>query len=232
MVKTALKCAAAFGAALVFVSAASAAPYAAMAPVDQYLMDRGAEIALAKSAAPAAISDKATVLVLTRHGYETAIKGSNGFVCAVERGWMSNYDFPQFWNPHMRGPLCYNPPAVRTILPYTIKRTELVLAGRSKTEMAAAIKDGIDKHTLPPLEAGALTYMMSKQQFLDDNAHSWMPHLMFYFPRAAAANWGAGLTGAPPILNPQFQESAEAISVIIVPVSHWSDGTPAPMRGH
>jgi hypothetical protein len=232
MVKAALKCAAAFGAALMCASAVCAAPYVVMAPVDQYLMDRAAEIALAKSAAPAAISEKATVLVLTRHGYETAIKGSNGFACAVERGWMSNYDFPQFWNPHMRGPLCYNPPAVRSILPYTIKRTELVLAGRSKTEMAGAIKDGIDKHMLPPLEAGALTYMMSKQQFLDDNAHSWMPHLMFYFPRAAAANWGAGLTGAPPILNPQFQESAEAISVIIVPVSHWSDGTPAPMHGH
>jgi len=87
-----------------------------------------------KSAAPPSIADKRTVLVLTPHGHETAVKGSNVFVCAVERGWMSQYDFPQFWNPHMRGPLCYNSPAVRSILPYTIKRTELVLAGRSKSE--------------------------------------------------------------------------------------------------
>jgi hypothetical protein len=128
----------------------------------------------------------------------------------------------------MRGPLCYNPAAVRSILPYTIKRTELVLAGRSKSEMSAAIKDGIEKHMLPPLEAGALTYMMSKRQFLNDNGKNWVPHLMFYFPRAAAAAWGADQSGAPPMLNPQFQESPEAISVIMLPVAHWSDGTPAP----
>jgi len=214
---------------LMCASAAHAAsPYPAMAPVDQYMTPRAEEIALAKSAAPPSISDKATIMVLTPHGYETAIKGSNGFVCAVERAWMSQYDFPQFWNPHMRGPLCYNPAAVRTILPYTIKRTELVLAGKSKEEMSAAIKDGIAKHELPPLEAGAMTYMMSRQQYLNDGARNWVPHLMFYFPRAEGASWGADLPGAPPMLNPQFQESPEALSVLMVPVTHWSDGTPAP----
>jgi hypothetical protein len=208
-------------------SAAQASAYSAMAPLDQYLMNRPAEIALAKSAAPPSIADNATVLVLTRHGYETAIKGSNGFVCAVERAWMSQYDFPQFWNPHMRGPLCYNPAAVRSILPYTISRTELVLAGRTKSEMVAATEEGIQKHTLPPLEAGAMTYMMSRQQYLNDRGHNWLPHLMFYFPRAAGANWGADLPGAPAMLNPQFQHSPEAISVIMVPVTNWSDGTTA-----
>jgi hypothetical protein len=201
-----------------------------MAPVEQYLMDRPAEVALAKSAAPSAIAEHATILVLTRHGYETAIEGTNGFVCAVERSWMAQYDFPQFWNQHMRGPLCFNPPAVRSILPYTIRRTELVLAGRSKAEIAAVIADGIERHALPPLEAGAMTYMMSKQGYLNDDAHNWVPHLMFYFPRAAGANWGADLPGSPPMLNPQFQESSEAISVIMVPVTHWSDGSPAPMH--
>src|SRR5208283_4397947 len=189
------------GAALFGASVAHAASYPAMAPTDQYMMDPAAEIALAKSAAPPSIADKATVLVLTRRGYETAVEGSNGFVCAVERGWMSQYDFPQFWNPHMRGPLCFNPPAVRSILPYTIKRTELVLAGRSKPQMVAAIRHGVDKHALPRLEAGALTYMMSKQGYLNDDARNWVPHLMFYFPRAAGATWGADLPGAPPMLN-------------------------------
>jgi hypothetical protein len=220
--------AAAFGAVLLCASTASAADYSAMAPLDRYLMDRSAEIALAKSAAPPSIADKATILVLTPHGYETATRGGNGFVCAVERSWMSQYDFPQFWNPHMRGPLCFNPAAVRSILPYTIRRTQLVLAGRTKPEMVAAIKDGIEKHTLPHLEAGAMTYMMSRQQYLNDGAHNWMPHLMFYFPRADGANWGADLPGAPTMLNPQFQESPEAISVIMVPATHWSDGAPAP----
>jgi hypothetical protein len=216
------------GAALFYTSVAYAAGYPAMALQDQYMMDPAAEIALAKSAAPPSIADKATVLVLTRHGYETVVKGSNGFVCAVERGWMSQYDFPQFWNPHMRGPLCYNPPAVRSILPYTIKRTELVLAGRSKPQMIAAIKDAITRHALPPLEPDAMTYMMSKQGYLNDKARNWVPHLMFYFARAQGSTWGADLPGAPPMLNPQFQDSPEALSVIMVPVTHWSDGTVAP----
>ncbi|HEY7977992.1 MAG TPA: hypothetical protein VID67_07340 [Rhizomicrobium sp.] len=216
---------------LTLASAARAADYAAMAPLDQYLMDRSAEIALAKSAAPAAVSDKATILVLTHRGYETAVKGSNGFVCAVERSWMAQYEFPQFWNPHMRGPLCYNPLAVRDILPYTIRRTALVLSGtHDKAALDAAIKADMAKHALPKLEPGALTYMMSKQQFLNDDAHNWVPHLMFYFPRAEGATWGADLPGAPPMLNPQFQKSAEAISVLMVPVTHWSDGSPAPMH--
>lgn len=55
-----------------------------MAPLEQYLIqDRKAEIALAQSAAPESISRDAEVLVLGRHGYETAVKGKNGFVCIV-----------------------------------------------------------------------------------------------------------------------------------------------------
>ena len=103
------------------------APYASMAPLDQYLIaDRNAEIALARSAAPEAISRDADVLVLGRHGYETAVKGKNGFVCVVERGWMGPFngdDAANFWNPKIRGPICFNPPAVRSILPLTYERT-------------------------------------------------------------------------------------------------------------
>ena len=216
-----------FAMALLCASAAQAADYPAMAPLDQYMMDRAPEIAMAKSAAPSAIADKATVWVLTRHSYDTAVKGSNGFVCLVERSWMSQYDFPQFWNPHMRGPLCYNPEGVRAILPYTVKRTELALVGRSRDQIAAAIKDGIARHTLPHLEAGAMTYMMSKQGYLNDDAHNWVPHLMFYFPNAAKLNWGADLPGSPMMLNTQMI-SPEGISILMVPVTHWSDGTPAP----
>jgi hypothetical protein len=225
---TALTGSAALAALLACATAAGAADYSAMAPIDQYLMDRSAEIAMAKSAAPPSIADKATILVLTRHGYVTAVKGSNGFVCAVERSWMAQFDFPQFWNPHMRGPLCYNPTAVRVILPYTITRTALVIAGHTKPEIIASIKQDIEAHTLPPLEAGAMTYMMSKQGYLNDEARNWMPHLMFYFPRASGTNWGADLPGAPPMLNPQFQDTPERISVLMLPATHWSDGTPAP----
>jgi hypothetical protein len=215
-------------AALACVSTAQAADDSKMAPLDRYMMDRDAEIALAKSSAPPAIADKASVMALTNHGYETMVKGTNGFVCIVERSWMSQYDFPQFWNPRMRGPLCYNPESVRSILPYTIKRTELALAGRSRDQIKAAIADGIAKHTFPPLEAGGMTYMMSKQGYLNDQGKNWVPHLMFYFPATPGADWGADLPVSPVMLNPQML-SPEGIAVIMVPVKHWSDGTPAPM---
>src|SRR5467141_2217011 len=61
------------------------APYPSMAPLDQYLMERKAEIALARSAAPESISQDAEVMVLGQHGYETVVKGKNGFMCVVER---------------------------------------------------------------------------------------------------------------------------------------------------
>jgi hypothetical protein len=144
--------------------------YPNMAPIEQYLMaDRNAEIALARSAAPEAISRDATILVLGRHGYETAIEGKNGFVCAVERGWMGPFegDFAgNFWNPKIRGPLCFNPPAVRSILPLTYKRTEMILAGKSKAQIIDALKTAYEKKELPPLELGAMSYMMSKDQYL------------------------------------------------------------------
>src|SRR5690242_2919025 len=109
--------------------------YPKMAPIEQYFTDRDAEIALARSAAPESISHDATVLVLGRHGYETAVEGKNGFVCAVERAWMSPSDAPEFWNPKIRGPICFNPPAARSVLPSTYKRTEMVLAGRTRAEI-------------------------------------------------------------------------------------------------
>ena len=200
------------------------APYPSMAPLDQYLMERNAEIALARSAAPESISRDAETLVLGRHGYETAVKGKNGFVCVVERSWMAPFDHPEFWNPKMRGPLCFNPPAVRSILPLTFKRTELVLAGLSKAQIIDAIKIFVKKE-LPPLEPGGMTYMMSSQAYLGDDVGHWAPHLMFYLPLTDGMTWGADVPGSPVLLNPQFHGAPEPISVFMIPVSKWSDGT-------
>jgi len=210
------------------------APYASMAPLDQYLMaDRNAEIALARSAAPEAISRDADVLVLGRHGYETAVKGKNGFVCVVERGWMGPFngdDAANFWNPKIRGPICFNPPAARSILPLTYKRTEMILAGQSKAQIIEGIKAFI-KQELPPLEPGAMSYMMSKDQYLtDDGDHHWRAHLMFYTPLMDGAAWGADLPNSPVMLNSQFRGAPEPIDVFMVPAGRWSDGTTAPVR--
>ncbi|HEV3254345.1 MAG TPA: hypothetical protein VG033_08055 [Candidatus Acidoferrales bacterium] len=207
------------------------APYPNMAPLDQYLMERSAEIALARSAAPDSISRDAEVRVLGRHGYETAVEGKNGFMCLVERSWMSPFDFPEFWNPKMRGPICFNPPAVRSILPLTFKRTELALAGLSKSQMIDGIK-AFDAKGLPALEPGAMCYMLSKQGYLNDSAGHWVPHLMFYVPLTDPKSWGADLPGSPVMLNPQFQGAPEPITEFMVPVSNWSDGTAAPKDAH
>jgi len=165
------------------------APYPSMAPLDQYLMERNAEIALARSAAPESISQDAEVMVLGRHGYETAAKGKNGFVCVVERSWSAGIDDPDFWNPKLRAPICFNPPAARFNLPLTIKKTELVLAARSKAQMFEDIKAAFDKKELPTLESGAMCYMMSKQGYLSDRDGHWHPHLMFFAPLTDPAAW-------------------------------------------
>lgn len=202
--------------------------YPSMAPLDQYLMpNRDAEIALARSAAPESISRDAKILVLGPHGYETAVEGKNGFVCAVERGWMAPFDHPEFWNPKIRGPLCYNPPAVRSILPMTFKRTERVLAGQSKAQIMEEIT-AFAKKELPPLEFGAMTYMMSKDAYLTDSGDHNMAHLMFYSPVVDESVWGSGLPKSPVLLNPQFVR--EGIDVFMVLTGMWSDGTLAPVN--
>ena len=116
------------------------ATYPVLAPLNQYLMDRSAEIALARSAAPESISGQAGIQVLGPHGYELAVKGTNGFVCVVERGWMSPFDSADFWNPKLRGPICFNPAAARSVFPLTNKRTNLVLARQSKAQVMEALK--------------------------------------------------------------------------------------------
>jgi hypothetical protein len=202
--------------------------YPNMAPLDQYLMaDRNAEISLALSAAPISISSDATILVFEKSGYQTAVEGKNGFTCLVERSWMSPFDRPEFWNPKMRGPICYNPAAVRTILPYTINRTKLVLAGLSKAEIRKNITAAIAKNELPMPEAGAMSYMMSKAGNLGDAVGHWCPHLMFHVPRTDEASWGADLEGSPVLYNDENRDVPEPETIFMVPVFHWSDGTPA-----
>src|ERR1700674_862397 len=130
------------------------APYPTMAPLEQYLIaDRDAETALARSAAPESISHDADILVLGRHGYETAVKGKNGFVCFVQRSWTAGFDDPVFWNPKIRGPNCFNPAAARTELPQELKRTEWVLAGATKQQMIERTKAAIASHEFKAPEA-------------------------------------------------------------------------------
>jgi len=196
-------------------------PQATMAPIDQYLMDRDAEIALARTAAPESISRDAEVMVLGRHGFETSVKGKNGFVCIVERSWTSAAD-ADFWNPKVRTPICYNPAAAHSLLPRNIKRTDLILAGRTKTQTDETIVAAVDKKELPTMEPGAMCYMMSKQGYGGDSAEHWPPHLMFYFSQIDPATWGSNLPGSPILA---MSDDHEHLTMFAIGVQRWSDGT-------
>lgn len=205
---------------------ADKSPYPTAAPLDQYLMpDRDAEIALARTAAPASVSNGAEVLVLGRDGYTTAVKGTNGFVCLVERGFAAGTDFSEFWNPQNRSPNCVNAAAARTYLPAVLMKAKLAMAGKSKTEIAQAIRSAIDSKQLPEPEPGAMAYMLSKQQYLNDAAKNWRPHLMWFAPGDVTQTWGAGLPGSPILAD---KDVDDRVTIFMVPVSHWSDGSPAP----
>ena len=198
-----------------------AAAYPAMAPIAQYRMaGRADEIALARTAAPASISGGASIMVLGAKGYETAITGKNGFVCMVLRGWTANFDDPVFWNPKIRGPVCYNPAAVRSVLPLVLERTQWVLAGVSKSQMQSRAKTSAAANRLP--EPVSFGYMMSKEQYVSDKAHAWHPHLMFYQAHGKAADWGADLPGSP-----VFSGEGEPVTMYFVPLAKWSDGSSA-----
>ncbi|MDB6101223.1 MAG: hypothetical protein JWO52_1222 [Gammaproteobacteria bacterium] len=205
-------------------TAAVPSAYPSMAPLVQYLMPRDAEIALARSAAPDSISGHAEVLILTDSGFQIAVKGTNGFVCMVARSWSADFDDPDFWNPRLRAPICYNELAARSQVAATIKRTQLALAGESRKGVLKSIKEASESGELPHAISGSMCYMMSRKGYLSSRNGHWLPHLMFFTPETDPAAWGAGLPDSP-ILG--IERPEEHLTVFLIPIGHWSDGTPA-----
>ena len=203
-------------------------PFSSMAPVEEYRMaDRSEEIALARSAAPASISREADVLVLGDRGYETAIKGKNGFVCLVERSWFGSFDDAEFWNPKNRSPICLNAVAAATALPIDLEKTQWALAGLSKAGMIVRSKSSVIARQAPG--PGSMGYMMSKQGHLSDTVGHWHPHLMFFQPHIAKSEWGADLPGSPVLGQ---EGGPNETTVFFVPLGKWSDGTSVSMDAH
>ena len=197
-------------------------PYPKMAPIDQYLMaDREAEIALARTAAPESISRDAEVLVLGRHGFETAVKGKNGFVCIVGRSWTSAAD-EDYWDPKVRVPICVNAAAARTYLFRVRKITDLAMAGQTLTQVNEVTVAALARKELPPMEPGAMCYMMGKQGYGGASAPHWPPHLMFFYSDTDPAIWGANLPGSPVIA---VADPLQHLTQFVIPTQRWSDGT-------
>jgi hypothetical protein len=222
--------------ALVLLLAASALPVVAraatseglptMGPIAQYLMsDPQAEIDLARSAAPPSIAAHADVLVLTSHGFESAVKGTNGFVCVVERSWTSPFNDTEFWNPQERGPDCYNPPAARTEIPQLLQEAQWALAGLSTQQMMERTKAAFFDHSFKPPEPGAFGFMLSKYGHLNHAHGPWYPHVMFFVPRDQVANWGPNVDNSP---SQSTDRGPYLSSILVIPVLSWSDGSPAP----
>ena len=187
-----------FTVALPVAASTATASYPQMAPITEYLIaDRQTEIDLARSAAPPAISNNATVLVLTLHGYETAATGTNGFTCLIERSWETHSITPSFGTRTCVAPVCYNASATRPCCRTPYFETKMILAHVGKTELLRRLRAAIADKKLPRLEAGSMAYMMSKQQYLNDGAKVWYPHVMVYAPKTAGARGGkAGANSA------------------------------------
>jgi len=201
--------------------------YPAMAPVEQYrVRNASEEIAMSRSAAPTSISGDASILTFGDHGYETAVKGKNGFVCLVERSWANGFDDAEFWNPKLRAPICFNSAAARTVLPAYLKRTEWVMAGASMPDMIERNRAELAAKRIVRPEPGAMSFMMSKQGYLGDGAGHWHPHLMVYLSHVDGSDWGANLQGSPIFAG---RADGGPYMTLFIPVPTWSDGTPAMM---
>jgi hypothetical protein len=67
---------------------------------------------------------------------------------------------------------------------------------------------------------------MSKQQYLNDGAKNWHPHMMFFVPQAEAGTWGANVAGSPVLAT---DDKEDRLTIFMIPVGNWSDGTAGPM---
>jgi hypothetical protein len=201
-------------------------------PLEQYLSASPAvEIALARTAGPKAVSDNATVLVLGKDGYQTAVKGTNGFVCYLGRSWEKDFDDPEFWNPHGRTPQCWNAAAASSLLPSILERAQWVMTGVSKDEMIARTKAEIANHQFVPAPA-SVVYMLSKDQYINDPQpgapSNWHPHVMFFVPAAPGEEGSAWGANVPHGAIYSTTSDIQPITTYFVLSPRWSDGSLAP----
>ena len=192
-------------------------------PLREYMMPRDAEIALAKSAAPANISDHATVKVLTPSGYEVVYQGNNGFVCMVMRGWAApTYTPTQFRNlvydATVRAPICFDPAASRTVMPYYELRSKLGMDGKTSDQIAESVQAAYVTGKLPKRESVSFAYMWSADQSLGPGIGAWHPHMMIFAPYYENSMLGGNEFGHA---LPQVSDDAGTpFTVVVVPVDH------------
>lgn len=209
---------------MILIMAVLAGPVVAQyPPLSEYLMPRDAEMALARSAAPANISGRATIKVLTKSGYEVAHKGDNGFVCMVMRGWTApTYTPAQFRNlvydVKVRAPICFDPLASRTVMPYYELRSKLGMEGKTPDQIAEGVQAAYAKGKLPRRDTVSFAYMWSADQNLGPGVGHWHPHMMVFAPYYDNSMVGDNEFGSP---LPQVTDDAGTpFTVVVIPVDH------------
>lgn len=210
-------------------SRASAQERTTVGAVEDYLMDEAYEVALARSAAPAVVSDDATVLVFGADGYREARAGTNGFTCLVERSWSSPFGpHGDFYNPRLRAPICFNPVAARANLREYLRRTALALEGKTWREVQEGVARDIASGALRPPDGLGMSYMMSDGQLLGTRTGRFQPHVMFYAPYTDGTQIGADSQNPHAMI---FEYEGGPYSAIIVPVDEWIPAPAAPEAG-
>jgi hypothetical protein len=189
-------------------------------PLSEYLMTRDAEIALARSAAPTNVAEQATIKILTPSGYDVVREGSNGFVCMVMRGWTAPTFTPVelrdlVYDGKIRAPICFDPEAARTVLPYYELRSRLGMAGKTPDEIASAIQAAHARGELPNRDGVSFAYMWSADQHLGP-VGSWHPHMMVFAPYYENARLGDNGFAEPlPFVT---DDAGTPFAVVVIPV--------------
>jgi len=190
-------------------------------PLADYMMSHDAEVALARSAAPATISGRATIKVLTQSGYRVDRQGENGFVCMVMRGWAApTYTPAQFrdlvYDPMVRAPICFDSNAAQTVMPYYELRSKLAMEGHPPDQIAQRVESAYARGELPRRDGVSFAYMWSADQHLASGIGHWHPHMMVFAPYVRNATLGDNEFGAP---LPQVTDDAGTpFAVVVIPV--------------
>ncbi len=176
------------------------------------LLPRANEIALARSAAPPEVSADASVYVLEPGGYVLAEQGSNGVSCFVDRSQ------PAAIEPH-----CFDPEGSRTILPIRFAEAELRAQGRTREEIRAAVREGIESGRFVLPSRPVMSYMLSSaQELYNDEGRAvgaWRPHLMIYVPWLENAD--IGVTGTPSAVAPVVSDPGDPLASIVIVVPEF-----------
>lgn len=207
---------------LVAAHASSQNWQAKLGSIDEYLMDEGYEVALARSAAPEHVSKRARLLVLRKDGYHEVAAGTNGFTCLVERSWSSPIGpHRDFFNRELRAPICYNDEASRTILGDYLRRTELVLGGSSIGDVREAIERDIGTGMLRAPHGFAMSYMLSGGQRLGSEVGRFKPHLMIYVPYTTPEQLGSPPAGCEHVCI--FEHAGGPLAALILPMKEFNE---------